>query len=76
MIMSQVHRRMPDGIHWTQAAVRFQVNLILTHVCRSRGLPLPGRSSGNLLRVEQIPEEKVKENTSGEEENDEEWMTF
>ena len=45
----QVHRRQPDGIHWTQAAVRFQVNLILTHFCESRGLPYPGRFRGKLF---------------------------
>ena len=46
---NQVHRRQPDGIHWTQAAVRFQVNLILTHFCKSRGLHYPGRYRGKLL---------------------------
>ena len=46
----KVHKRMPDGIHWTQAAVRFQVNLILTHFCLSRNIPLPRRDSSNFLR--------------------------
>ena len=46
----QVHKRMPDGIHWTQAAVRFQLNLILTHFCLSRNIPLPRRDSSNFLR--------------------------
>jgi len=50
MLMHQVHKRMPDGIHWTQAAVRFQVNLILTHFCLSRNIPLPRRDSSNFLR--------------------------
>ena len=46
----QVHKRMPDGIHWTQAAVRFQMNLILTHFCLSRNISLPRRDSSNFLR--------------------------
>ena len=41
---------MPDGIHWTQAAVRFQVNLILTHFCLSRNLPLPRRDQSSFVR--------------------------
>ena len=41
---------MPDGIHWTQAAVRFQMNLILTHFCLSRNISLPRRDSSNFLR--------------------------
>ena len=60
----QVHRRQPDGVHWTQVAVRFQVNLILTHFCKSRGLPLPGRYTGKLLRFQdKTPEtESLKDN--------------
>lgn len=42
----QIHKRMPDGVHWSQEAVRLQLNIILTHFCLSRNLPLPGRSSG------------------------------
>ena len=39
----QIHERMPDGIHWTQDAVGLQLNIILTHFCLARKLPLPGR---------------------------------
>ena len=42
----QIHKRMPDGIHWTQDAVRLQLNIILTHVCLSRDIKLPGRQVG------------------------------
>merc|ERR1719427_790748 len=42
----QIHKRMPDGIHWTQDAVRLQLNIILTHFCLARKLPLPGRWGG------------------------------
>jgi len=42
----QIHKRMPDGIHWTQDAVRLQLNIILTHFCLARRLPLPGRWGG------------------------------
>merc|ERR1719431_2243887 len=41
-----IHRRVGDGIHWNQDAVRLQLNLILTHFCLSRGLELPGRVGG------------------------------
>ena len=36
----QIHKRMPDGIHWTQDAVRLQLNIILTHFCLARKLKL------------------------------------
>ena len=42
----QIHKRMPDGIHWTQDAVRLQLNIILTHYCLARKLALPGRWGG------------------------------
>ena len=42
----QIHKRMPDGIHWTRDAVRLQLNIILTHFCLSRKLTLPGRWGG------------------------------
>ena len=42
----QIHKRMPDGIHWTQDAVRLQLNIILTHFCLARKIPLPGRWGG------------------------------
>ena len=48
-MMHQVHKRMPDGVHWTQAAVRFQVNHILTHWCLSRDLPLPHRDRSSYV---------------------------
>jgi len=46
----QIHKRMPDGIHWTQDAVRLQLNIILTHFCLSRKLALPGRWGGSRNR--------------------------
>merc|ERR1719513_88986 len=42
-MVHQIHKRMPDGIHWTQDAVRLQLNIILTHFCLSRDIKLPGR---------------------------------
>ena len=46
----QIHKRMHDGIHWTQDAVRLQLNIILTHFCLSRDLELPGRWGGEANR--------------------------
>jgi len=46
----QIHKRMPDGIHWTQDAVRLQLNIILTHFCLSRDIKLPGRWGGERNR--------------------------
>jgi len=46
----QIHKRMPDGIHWTQDAVRLQLNIILTHFCLARKIPLPGRWGGERNR--------------------------
>eukprot|EP00095_Tigriopus_kingsejongensis_P009287 maker-scaffold175_size286436-snap-gene-1.51 protein:Tk09287 transcript:maker-scaffold175_size286436-snap-gene-1.51-mRNA-1 annotation:"FAM113A" len=37
----QIHRRSSDGIHWNPDAVRMQTNIVLTHLCLSRGLSLP-----------------------------------
>ena len=48
-MMHQVHKRKHDGVHWTQDAVRFQTNLILTHFCLSRDLELPGREKGRIV---------------------------
>merc|ERR1711894_150571 len=47
----QIHKRMPDGIHWTQDAVRLQTNILLTHYCLSRDLPLPGRWGAAFVRL-------------------------
>jgi hypothetical protein len=42
-LYAQIHRRSDDGIHWNPDGVRFQVNVILTHLCLSRdNLKLPG----------------------------------
>ena len=41
-MLSQIHRRALDGIHWNPDAVRMQVNIILTHYCLSREIGLPG----------------------------------
>lgn len=40
-MLHQMHKRMPDGIHWTADAVRLQLNLLLTHFCLSRDIDLP-----------------------------------
>jgi len=45
-------KRMSDGIHWSSEAVRLQVNIIATHFCLSRNIPLPGRCGvGRSLRT-------------------------
>jgi len=49
-MLHQIHKRMPDGIHWTQDAVRHQVLIILTHFCLSRDIKLPGHSQRTLDR--------------------------
>jgi len=49
-MLHQIHKRMPDGIHWTQDAVRHQVLIILTHFCLSRDIKLPGHSQKTLER--------------------------
>jgi len=49
-MVHQIHKRMPDGIHWTQDAVRLQLNIILTHFCLSRDIKLPGRWGGERNR--------------------------
>ena len=46
-----IHRRVGDGIHWNQDAVRLQLNLILTHFCLSRDLELPGRVGAGCLSL-------------------------
>merc|ERR1712080_444790 len=46
-MMHQIHKRMPDGIHWTTDAIRMQLNIILTHLCLARDLPLPNRWGGD-----------------------------
>jgi len=50
-MMHQVHKRKHDGVHWTQDAVRFQTNLILTHYSLSRDIELPGREKGKIVEV-------------------------
>ena len=46
----QIHKRMPDGIHWAQDAVRLQLNFILTHFCLSWDIKLPNRWGGERNR--------------------------
>merc|ERR1719381_83683 len=61
-LLHQVHKRMPDGIHWTQDAVRLQLNIILTHYCLSRKIPLPGRDKSNFWKAAQkIADVAIKE---------------
>ena len=40
-MLHMVYLRKADGLHWTQDAVRLQTNIILTHLCTSRDIPLP-----------------------------------
>jgi len=40
-MLTQIHRRAMDGIHWNPDAVRMQVNTIITHYCLSREIELP-----------------------------------
>jgi len=42
----QIGKRMDDGIHWTSPGVRFQTNLVLTHIALMFDKPLPGGWSG------------------------------
>jgi len=61
-LLHQVHKRMPDGIHWTQDAVRLQLNIILTHYCLSRQIPLPQRDKSNFWKAAQkIADVAIKE---------------
>jgi len=60
-LLHQVHKRMPDGIHWTQDAVRMQTNIILTHFCLSRKIPLPGRDKSNFVQAAKKIADKAKE---------------
>ncbi len=64
---SQVHRRASDGIHWNPDAVRMQLNIIMTHICLSRGLSLPGcwnkysvQQGYEYARVRNVPLEVAK----------------
>jgi len=45
-MLTQIHKRMDDGIHWTGPAVRFQTNLILAHIAESENVELPSRWAG------------------------------
>jgi len=63
-LMTQVHKRMNDGMHWSSPAVRYQTNLVLSHISVSRGIPLPKRWSGEsndaLARIERKFKEKTE----------------
>ncbi|XP_054714137.1 PC-esterase domain-containing protein 1A-like [Uloborus diversus] len=39
----QLHRRDTDGVHWFPEAVRYLLNLLLTHISLAWGKPLPHR---------------------------------
>ena len=62
----QIHRRVSDGIHWDNTALRRIVNLFLTHIAEAWGVTLPGRVSndgipkdaGDLERWEKEKEKK------------------
>ena len=40
-MMSSIHRRADDGLHWQPDSIRMQTYIILTHICTSRELQLP-----------------------------------
>jgi len=42
-LRQQIHRRVMDGIHWDNTALRRIVNLFLTHIAEAWGHKLPGR---------------------------------
>jgi len=48
-IRMQMHRRNKDGVHFSSTAVRFMTNLLLTHICLSRGCELPKNVQTHLL---------------------------
>lgn len=39
----QIHRRVKDGIHWDNTALRRVVNILLTHISEAWGVDLPRR---------------------------------
>lgn len=39
----QIHRRVKDGIHWDNTALRRVVNILLTHISEAWGVELPHR---------------------------------
>ncbi|XP_046997173.1 PC-esterase domain-containing protein 1A-like [Schistocerca americana] len=45
----QIHRRAPDGVHWTPVPVRHVTNLILTHIALCWDCELPGHFRGTML---------------------------
>jgi hypothetical protein len=42
-LLKQINRRCPDGIHWNPDAVRLQLNIVMTHICLARDMPLTDR---------------------------------
>lgn len=44
-----VHRRNPDGMHWSNKAMRHLTNLLFTHISLAIGVPLPGNYHSSLL---------------------------
>jgi len=42
-LRQQIHRRVRDGIHWDNTALRRVVNVFLTHIAEAWGEDLPGR---------------------------------
>jgi len=75
----QIHKRMPDGVHWNQDAVRLQLNIILTHFCLSRKLPLPDTRSGarnspleSVIRIAEAADKGSEKDRDGEKKENEE----
>ena len=60
--MMQMHKRMNDGMHWSSPAVRYQTNLVLSHISISRGIPLPKRWSGPSNKTLTCIENNFREN--------------
>jgi len=75
----QIHKRMPDGVHWNQDAVRLQLNIVLTHFCLSRKLPLPDTSGGirnspleSVMRIAEAADRGTEKDLDNEDEVDKE----
>jgi len=73
----QIHKRMPDGLHWNQDAVRFQLNTVLTHFCLSRKIPLPDTSGGirnssleSAIMIAEVADREKEEDNDNEDEED------
>ncbi|KAG8189644.1 hypothetical protein JTE90_018493 [Oedothorax gibbosus] len=48
-LKNQIHRRADDGVHWNTYAVRYVLNLLLTHISLAWNVPLPHRYSSLVM---------------------------